>query len=445
MRFFRPLRRIVSALSLMAGVALLGATGSASAQALFLPADNGAVPADAQPAAPQALRSRLVRIDANSLSRHVVPAGADTAANRATQASQLDGVIRLNLFDDVMPTFRRTKVTAQRDGGYIWEGIVPGQPVHEALLVIRDGRISGRVQLQDRLFRIDSVGGNTLHRVTELNPAAFKPEAPPKVAPHSDAAPAAPERNDIAPHATSTIRVFVAYTAAAKNQAGSTANILDEIDQAIALANQAYDNGNIPITLVLAGTMQATYTEKADIEDDLNQLTTGNALKPVRTKRASTNADLAMLFRKNDPDFCGIAWLPGNGIMPKPSAGTADTGYSVVVHSCVSNLSFHHELGHNMGLQHDRYVYRLQTGDPNPPASYYNFGYSNKGKRMRTIMAYNNDCADDGFNCTRINWFSSGTIRATGNVVIGKPKGTSNAADNTTRLKQTRTAISNYE
>jgi hypothetical protein len=429
-----------------AGIGLLAGTGQASAQALFLPAESGAAPAAAQPDVAQAIRSRLVRLDANTLARHVAPVGADTAANRVAQASALDGVVRLNLFDDVMPTFRRTAVTAQPDGGYIWEGVEPGQPVHEALLIIRNKRISGRVQLQDRVFRIDAVDGGALHRITELNPAAFPPEAPPKIAPQSDSTRVEPEQDDVTPHAAATtIRVFVAYTAAAKTQAGSKKNILDEIDQAVALANQAYSNGKIPIKLVLAGTMQAKYTEKADIGDDLDQLTTGKTLKPVRTKRVSTKADLAMLFRKDDPSFCGIAWLPGSSIMPKPSASTKETGYSVVVHSCVSNLSFHHELGHNMGLQHDRYVYKLQTGKPNPGSQYYNFGYSNKGKRMRTIMAYNNDCADDGFNCTRINWFSSPTIRATGNVAIGKPKGNKNAADNTTRLKQTRKAIAAYQ
>lgn len=449
MKFFRPIRRILSLLSIVAGLSLSG-VGAASAQALFLPVTSGAAPA-VQPDVAQAVRSRLVRLDANTLARHVVPANEDTAANRAARAAGLDGVVRLNLFDDVMPTFRRTKVTAQPGGGYIWEGIEPGQPVHEALLVIRNKRISGRVQLQNRLFRIDAVDGGALHRITELNPAAFPPEAPPKLAPQGDSTRAAPEQDqdkDVTPQAATktTIRVLVAYTAAAKNQAGSKADILDEIDQAIALANQAYDNGKIPIRLVLAGTMQPTYNEKADIADDLDQLTTGNALKSVRNKRVSTNADLAMLLRKTDPNFCGIAWLPGTGIMPKPSASTVDTGYSVVVHSCISNLSFHHELGHNMGLQHDRYVYRQQTGDPNPPSSYFNFGYSNLGKQMRTVMAYANECMDKiGTPCTRINWFSSGTIRATGNVVIGKPRDTANAADNTTRLKQTRKAIAAYE
>jgi hypothetical protein len=126
--------------------------------------------------------------------------------------------------------------------------------------------------------------------------------------------------------------------------------------------------------------------------------------------------------------------------MPTPSPATRETGFSVIAHGCITNLSFHHELGHNMGLQHDRYVVA-----GNPGTNFYNFGFVNYAHRVRTIMAYNNFCADRGQNCTRINWFSSPTVRATGNVVIGRARGTTGAADNTLRLKQTRIPISQYE
>jgi hypothetical protein len=70
---------------------------------------------------------------------------------------------------------------------------------------------------------------------------------------------------------------------------------------------------------------------------------------------------------------------------------------------CVTNYSMHHESGHNMGLHHDRYV------DPIAPASQYHFGYVNTTAscRIRTVMAYNNQCTDSGFSCTRVNYFST--------------------------------------
>ena len=221
-----------------------------------------------------------------------------------------------------------------------------------------------------------------------------------------------------------------------------------EIDQAIDLANQAYARGAIPMRLQLAGSMAVAYAEgngtATRFGTNLNHLTSGQQFATVRARRNQTNADLVALLRA-DPTACGqqcacgIAWFPGGGAMPMPSPATSDTGFSIIAHGCITNLSFHHELGHNMGLNHDRYV-----SDP-AGTNIYNFGYINFAQRVRTIMAYNNYCADRGQNCTRINWFSSPTVRATGNIVIGRARGTAGAADNTLRLKQTRTPISQYE
>ena len=130
--------------------------------------------------------------------------------------------------------------------------------------------------------------------------------------------------------------------------------------------------------------------------------------------------------------------------MPSPGISTQNTGFSVIAHNCVvGNYSWHHELGHNMGLQHDRYQYEIDSGDT-PSNQFYNFGYVNTTRKMRTVMAYNTKCADEGFNCTRINWFSSPTIRATGGVTIGKSKGKPGAANAAQRLHTNRTAISQY-
>lgn len=237
----------------------------------------------------------------------------------------------------------------------------------------------------------------------------------------------------------------MAYTVASESQAVAAGeNILTEINRAITLANQAYARGGMALVLRLAGTpMQVAYTENADIQEDLenvsnvNSPTNAAAFNGVRSQRNSRNADVVALFRKHDASFCGIAWFPGespNEGQPMPSAATAFLGYSVMNWTCVDNLSFHHEIGHNMGARHDRFVDSTTPG--------YNHGFVNKNKRKRTVMAYNNACVGTvpGSFCTRINWFSSATIKATGAVVIGNANN-----DNTRRLKQTKTAVSNYQ
>ncbi|HET7679435.1 MAG TPA: zinc-dependent metalloprotease family protein [Xanthobacteraceae bacterium] len=443
----RSLALIIAATFTFAGT-LAASSGPATAQSLFLPAtaSDTAAAASRSKSVPQAKRERLVRVDANVLTRSIAPAGADTAADRESRAKRLAGdSVRLNLFNDVSETFRRTDVKANADSGYIWEGEVPGKGVYEALLIVKNGTISGRVQLDDRLFSIDHVSGN-VHRITELDPAKFPPEAPPAIPPVASGAQPnqEPEQNaaEEDTRANTVIRVLVAYTGKSKIEAvASGKNILTEINKAIALANQAYKRGGMALVLQLAGTpMQVNYNENPSIFEDLenvsniNTPTNPNAFAGVRSQRTARKADLVALFRKNDPSFCGIAWFPGsspNAAQPMPSAATAIFGYSVMNWTCVTNLSFHHEIGHNMGARHDRYVDNAKPG--------YNHGFVNKPKKMRTVMAYADACSAVGLFCTRINWFSSSTIQATGGVVIG-----SAANDNTRRLKETKTAVSKY-
>jgi hypothetical protein len=416
---------------------------AASAAGLFEPATNAdqATASQRVRADREAVRSRLVRVNASELSRHVAPTGIDTAANRVAIARRLDGIIRIELFPDTIVTFRRTDLQTNADGGYVWEGATD-EALSDALLIVENGTVSGRVQLGHRLFRIDHVAGR-LHRVTELDASRFPPEAAPLVAPAGPGKmQAQPDR--VEPQAAVTIRVLVAYTDDAADT--SPTSIGQEINRAIALSNQAYRRGRLATTLQLAGKMRVAYQEGndsgngAEFQRNLNDLTSGSAFQRVRNRRNALNADLVSLFRRADAFVCGIAWVPPGSPMPTPGPSTRDTGFSIMSRSCVENLSFHHELGHNMGLYHDRYV------SSSAPNSVYNYGYVNLNRRIRTVMGYNNACAARGFNCTRVNYFSSPTIRAQpGDVIIGVAQNNPGAADNTRRLKTTRVPISNYE
>jgi hypothetical protein len=127
------------------------------------------------------------------------------------------------------------------------------------------------------------------------------------------------------------------------------------------------------------------------------------------------------------------------------TAAYAPYGYSVVGRGiCLTDLALGHELGHNMGMQHDRFIFnQSHAAEPN---SIYNFGYTNLQKKVHTIMAYYVQCANKwGLGvCTHINYFSSPTIRAPGNVVIGVAVNKAGAADNARRLRTTYQAISHY-
>ena len=73
----------------------------------------------------------------------------------------------------------------------------------------------------------------------------------------------------------------------------------------------------------------------------------------------------------------------------------------------------------------------------------YNYGYVDTTARIRTVMAYNDKCAAQGFTCTRIPFFSSPYLSYSG-VALGVNPWSSQAAYNVRRLTETRSAVSAF-
>ena len=203
------------------------------------------------------------------------------------------------------------------------------------------------------------------------------------------------------------IDVAVVYTPAARDAAGGVAAIEAEIDLMVAETNQAYATSGVNHRVALVERSEVTYVEPGDSDLDLDRLLepSDGHLDEVHALRDRVGADLVHLIVGEADDICGKAYRPGVFSLSKQDCG---------------GLTFAHELGHNMGLRHDRYqVHQKQGGARSHPA----YGYVNQrafdagappSSRWFTIMGYPTQCDDAGISCGRLTGFSSPRLQADG-------------------------------
>ena len=203
------------------------------------------------------------------------------------------------------------------------------------------------------------------------------------------------------------IDVAVVYTRAARDAAGGVAAIEAEIDLLVAETNQAYETSRVNHRLRLVDSSEVSYPETGDSSLDLRRLRdrSDGHLDEVHALRDRVGADLVHLIVGEMDDFCGRAYRPG--------------AFGISQRDCGA-LTFAHELGHNMGLRHDRYqVHENEGGARSHPA----YGYVNpraleagapSSSGWFTIMGYPTRCDDAGVSCGRLPAFSSPRLQAAG-------------------------------
>jgi hypothetical protein len=353
-------------------------------------------------------------------------------------------VLELNLFADVAFTAVLDQAESNRSGSLSWMGHLEGVEYGSVILVVKDGVMVGSVNMLGAFYQVRYVG-NGVHAIHEMDSAAFPVEKEPvPVAASADAlveALSAPTADD-----GSIIDVLVVYTPAARADVGGTTAMENMIDQAIAETNICYANSGINQRLNLAHAEEVTYDETGfDWSITLSRLagTSDGYMDNVHALRNSCCADEVVLIVE-DNAWCGMAYL-----MTSVSSSFASNAFALVCWECATGYySFAHEMGHNMGARHDWYVDEETT-----PYS-YSHGYVNAADQWRTVMAYNTECSDQGFNCERLPYFSNPSVTYGGDA-MGVPAGTSTAcsegvpgpncdADNQLVLDNTAYTVSNF-
>ena len=214
------------------------------------------------------------------------------------------------------------------------------------------------------------------------------------------------------------IDVLVVYTTATKNFLGGDAQAQAHAQAAIDASNTAYINSKIRQRLRMVHSQEYVYTETTP-STDLSNLRNDASIAALRNTH---NADLVSEISEVT-GVCGIGYLMGG------AGGNQNNAFTVTVRSCaVGNLSFAHELGHNMGSQHN-------PENGSGPTFPYGFGHYVNGS-YRTVMSYVDPCPS---GCTRVAYFSNPNV-----IFNNAPTGINNARDNARSINNTADTIAAY-
>ena len=145
---------------------------------------------------------------------------------------------------------------------------------------------------------------------------------------------------------------------------------------AVAETNEAYRLSGVDTQLLLVHAYRhPTYDDPGNFGTTLSHLagTSDGNMDDVHTLRARYGADIVAMIAYARRS-CGIGYIgPRKNWM-----------FSVTKYSCATgHYTFGHEIGHNLGLNHDRGTKEACS------SSNYNYGYRDPNAAFRSIMAYN--------------------------------------------------------
>jgi hypothetical protein len=334
-------------------------------------------------------------------------------------------------------TIVRKQTILQKDGSVVWYGEVQETGERAMLMLWSNALLTGYFAYKGTIFTVESLGGG-ISAFSEMDrrqipadhpepggridsvPVApaepTRPRAPitePKIEPFPEAERLALEAKDI------TIDVMLLYS---RNVAELYVRKPEDLlALAIEQTNQAFKNsglGNIKLRLV--HTQVVDYdTSEDDQFTHLYAMVDGlGPFKDVKKLRDEKRADIVGLVIDN-PSGCGLSTRIGP---------TSDEAFFVVHHACATiTMSIAHEIGHMLGVRHDRFV------DQNDQPFAYGHGYVNADK-WRDIMSYKVGCG----GCPRIPYWSNPRV-----LYKGEPTGTP-AADSARVILELAERVSKF-
>jgi hypothetical protein len=362
--------------------------------------------------------------------------------------------IKLPVNEQTVLTLTRTAVAVKSDV-IVWRGEADATGGPVTLMWWPDGKMTGTIQHQGRIYSIRHMGGEMIatiemsedrmppeHAAMSSRPRTNDPnlrdeplEHPrnaaiqrPAVASSSVAQRMTKaKREELAKTPTKpetpqkvTINVIVAYT---KKAAGNYTDVHRElIDLAIEEANESFVNSHLDfVKLRLVHAYQTDYVEQGQYFDHIWRFADrgDGYMDEIHGLRDEYYADVAVLI-VDDPSGCGLA--------TRVFADAPDA-FAVVHHGCAAvTYSLAHEIGHLIGARHD-----LKSDDIMTPFP-YGHGYVNDDK-WRDIMSLRESCG----GCPRLPIWSGPKV-----LVNGEPAGNAETSDTARVIAEQAARVANF-
>jgi hypothetical protein len=359
-----------------------------------------------------------------------LPPGSVLAMRRA--AAKSDGTWVIHLHDGSRFLIEGVHAVTHANGDVTYAGTVQGAgAMHTVMLTV--GRMSsfGTFNTPSGSYRFESFGDrgwlvDTGH--PDLRVEA--PDAGPVVLPgfQPPAPPALPKNT------STVIDILIIYSnGMALRYPGGTVHT--RINHLVALANQIHANSSIPMVLRLVGAELTQYPDSAGPNGDaLNAMRLAMLGQPtvvefadLRARREALGADLVAFLRPHEIETrgnCGIAYLFAND----PSRGVSVTSDGFDSWSLCDDSVFTHEVGHNLGAEH-----QIGATSANPG---YGTAFVREGQ-FHTVMGSFGSGNPQRYR--RLDRYSNPD-----QFCGGMPCGIPNVADNARRLRDNMAAVAAF-
>ncbi|MEP0324541.1 M12 family metallo-peptidase [Bauldia litoralis] len=362
-----------------------------------------------------------------------------TEADRSLRSGGAPRTMRIALPDGGAVTCNLEAAAPQNGVEVLRGSLGDGDGADHCYLLVKDGQVTGDIQTATGRYRILPAGPGNTHAVVEMRTNAFPAEGdvvePPVPKRRGRSMIAEPLCDVAGAGDRGTIDLMVLYTPAAAAKSDMEVMVAEAMTQLKdALIQQPGENFGVNVRLVHS--QQIDYVEGADLGVDLERLTGAEPgqLAEVPVLRDRYKADIVHMIVENNLESCGLGWMIEPGY-----DDSADYAFSVSERVCaVDNFSFAHEVGHNIGMNHDRYVVE-NAGDED-----INFGFVSVDTGRRTLMAYDHKCQDIGKSCPRILTFSTPAPVMGGDTAWGVPPARGDGAYNREILCRNAPGISQY-